>query len=37
LQNPNNITWWFNWGTEWDFANCDLPEYTAKQLLEELS
>jgi hypothetical protein len=37
LQNPNNLTWWFNWGTEWDFANCDLPEYTAKELLEELS
>jgi hypothetical protein len=37
LQNPNNLTWWFNWGFESDFARADLPEFTAKQLLEELS
>jgi hypothetical protein len=37
VQNPNNLTWWFNWGTERDFANADLPEFTAKQLIEELS
>lgn len=37
VQNPDNLTWWFNWGTEWDFANADLPDITAKELLQELS
>lgn len=36
-QNTSSGVWWFSWGTEYDFANCDLPQYFAKELLEELA
>jgi hypothetical protein len=35
VQNPENKTWWFSWGTSSDFQYSPLPATTAKQAFAE--
>lgn len=36
IQNPENKTWWFMWGTKGDFDDSPLEATTAKTLLHQL-
>lgn len=30
--NPTTDTWWFSWGTDFDFNRCPFPEIMASEL-----